>query len=164
MRTFFLILIVIFLRSIKKTLEQAGDDKYIISKNTELEKVSNWEKVGTYFKSYFTSGAFLKPIYGVYQTAKEGNKEILELEKERNAEFIFDDRENVLILIKNIIETFFIKDSMSSKCIYSNLYLNIIFPENKFIYSYKKLNFILKNNSSYIFLKIKKLLRLTKYR
>ena len=88
----------------------------------------------------------------------------MNLIKERNAEFIFDDRENVLILIKNIIETFFIKDSMSSKCIYSNLYLNIIFPENKFIYSYKKLNFILKNNSSYIFLKIKKLLRLTKYR
>ena len=88
----------------------------------------------------------------------------MNLIKEKNAEFIFDDRENVLILIKNIIETFFIKDSMSSKCIYSNLYLNIIFPENKFIYSYKRLNFILKNDSSYIFLKIKKLLRLTKYR
>ena len=102
-----------FLRSIKKTLEQAGDDKYIVSKNTDLENVSNWEKAGAYFKSYFTSGAFLKPIYGVYQTAKEGNKEILELEKGRNAEFIEMDKINprylggytlILDLIKSILK------------------------------------------------------------
>ena len=84
----------------------------------------------------------------------------MNLIREKDAKFIFDDRDNISILIKNIIETFFIKDNVSPKCIYSNLYLNIIFPRNKFIYGYKKLNFILKNNFSYIFLKIKKLLRL----
>ena len=86
----------------------------------------------------------------------------MNLIQENNAEFIFDDRENISILIENIIGTFFIKDSVSPDCIYGNLYLNIIFPKNKFIYGYKKFNFFLKNLFSYIFLKIKKLLRLKK--
>jgi len=86
----------------------------------------------------------------------------MNLIKENDAKFIFDDKDNILILIRNIIGTFFIKDSESPNCIYGNLYLNIIFPKNKFIYGYKKLNFILKNFFSYIFLKIKKLLRLKK--
>lgn len=77
-----------FLRSIKKTLEQAGDDKYIISKNTDLEDGSNWQK----FKKYF----------GFKNTAEENKAENIVMDK-INPRYL-GGYTLILDLIKNILK------------------------------------------------------------
>ena len=84
----------------------------------------------------------------------------MELIKDTDAEFVFDDKENIKSLIKNLFSNYNILDHEFSKCIHGNFYVKISFPRNKRLFLYKKISFIIKNKISYLFLKISKILKL----
>lgn len=83
----------------------------------------------------------------------------MELIKNTNAEFVFDDKENIKTLIKNLFSIYNIIDHEFSRCIHGNFYAKISFPRNKQLFLYKKIFFVIKNKFSSISLKIKKLLK-----
>ena len=86
----------------------------------------------------------------------------MNLIKGNDIDFIFDDKENIQVLLKNIKDTFDVKEVLSPDCLHSNIFLNIVFPVDKLLMKYKKLDLMLKINFDYIISKFKKLLRLKK--
>ena len=83
----------------------------------------------------------------------------MNLTKQITAEFIFDDKDNIQSLTRNIVNVFKITNYIFPKCIHGNLYMKILFPKNGVFFIYKKIVFILKNNLDYVISKINKLLK-----
>ncbi len=86
----------------------------------------------------------------------------MNLIKNDEIDFIFDDVDNVKVLIKNILTTYSIKEKYSPTCVFKNLHLKISFPKSKILFFIKKCTFIIKNLLSYTFLKIVKLSKFKK--
>ena len=86
----------------------------------------------------------------------------MNLTKSNDVDFIFDDKENIHVLLRNIKDVFNIKEILSPDCPHSNIFLNIVFPVDKLIMNFKKIHLIFKNNSNYIISKFKKLLKFKK--
>ena len=79
----------------------------------------------------------------------------MNLIKSNNIDFIFDDKANIQVLLRNIKDVFNIKEILSPDCPHSNIFLNIVFPANKFLMNYKKIHLMFKNNFNYIISKFK---------
>ena len=86
----------------------------------------------------------------------------IDLIRNSQVEFIFDDKDNILTLLKNITSTYLISDNFVPTCIYNNIYLKINFPKNKISFYFKKLNLNIKNLYYNFLKKIWKLVRLKK--
>ena len=86
----------------------------------------------------------------------------MNLIKSNDIDFIFDDKANIQVLLRNIKEVFTIREIISPDCPHSNIFLNIVFPVDKFLMNYKKMLLMFKSNFNYIISKLKKFLKFKK--
>ena len=74
----------------------------------------------------------------------------MNLIKSNDIDFIFDDKANIQVLLRNIKDVFTIREIISPDCPHSNIFLNIVFPADKFLMNYKKIHLMFKSNFSYL--------------
>ena len=86
----------------------------------------------------------------------------MKIMKKGNVEFIFDDVDNINILIKNIKSTYKIIEQKTPKCSNRNSYINISFPKDNSFFIFNKVVMRVKNLISYLNLKFLKLLNFKK--